>query len=144
MKVILADRMPLHCKVLPEEGLALVAGEGNVTRSDIKGCLTLFKGQPVDRYGKLINLIDAQSVLSPVDLETIAYCLRRYCAKPFPGSIALSVHNSYNLDMAILLKQRVPPGKSRVFPDTGSAFRWLQQRRCRRGHEDGFLKSDSA
>jgi hypothetical protein len=66
-------------------------------------------------------------VLSPGDIETIAHCLRRYCAKPFPGPIALSVHNSYNLDMAILLKQRVPPGKFRVFPDTGSAFRWLQQ-----------------
>jgi hypothetical protein len=65
-------------------------------------------------------------VLSPVDIETIAYCLRRYCAKPLPGPIALSVHNSYNLDMAILLKQRVQPGKFRVFPDTGSAFRWLQ------------------
>jgi hypothetical protein len=37
------------------------------------------------------------------------------------------VHNSYNLDMAILLKLRVSPGKFRVFPDTGSAFRWLQQ-----------------
>ena len=119
--------MPLHCTVLPDEGLALVAGEGNVTRSDIKGCLTLFKGQPVDRYGKLINLIHAQLVLSPVDIETVAYCLRRYCAKPFPGPIALSVHNSYNLDMAILLKQRVSPGKFRVFPDTGTAFRWLQQ-----------------
>jgi hypothetical protein len=57
--------MPLHCTVLPDEGLALVAGEGNVTRSDIKGCLSLFKGQPVDRYGKLINLIHAQLVLGP-------------------------------------------------------------------------------
>jgi hypothetical protein len=119
--------MPLHYTVLPDEGLALVAGEGNVTRSDIKGCLTLFKGKPVDRYGKLINLIHAQLVLSPVDIETVAYCLRRYCTKPFPGPIALSVYNSYNLDMAILLKQRVPPGRFRVFPDTGSAFRWLQQ-----------------
>jgi hypothetical protein len=87
----------------------------------------LFKGHPVDRYGKLINLVHAQLVLGPVDIETIAHCLRRYCAKPFPGPIALSVHNSYNLDMAILLKQRVPPEKFRVFPDTGSAFRWLQQ-----------------
>jgi hypothetical protein len=125
--VILGDRMPLHCTVFPDQGLALVAGDGNVTRQDIKGCLTLFKGQPVDRYGKLINLVDAQLVLSPVDLETIAYCLRRYCAKAFPGPIALSVHDSYNLDMAILLKQRVQPGKFRIFPDTGSALRWLQQ-----------------
>jgi hypothetical protein len=70
--------MPLHCTVLPDEGLVLVAGEGDVTRSDIKGCLSLFKGQPVDRYGKLINLIHAQLVLSPVDIETIAHCLRRY------------------------------------------------------------------
>ena len=60
--------MPLHCTVLPDEGLALVADEGNVTRSDIKGCLSLFKGQPVDRYGKLINLIHAQLVLGPVDI----------------------------------------------------------------------------
>jgi hypothetical protein len=119
--------MPLHCTVLPDEGLALVAGEGNVTRSHIKGCLSLFKGQPVDRYGKLINLIHAQLVLGHDDIETIAHCLRRYCAKPFPVPIALSVRNSYNLDMAILLKQRVPDGKFRIFPETGSAFRWLQQ-----------------
>ena len=119
--------MPLHCTVLPDQGLALVAGMGNVTRSDIKGCLSLFKGNAVDRYGKLINLVHAQMVLSPIDIETIAHCLRRYCAKPFPGPIALSVHNSYNLDMGILLKQRVVSERFRVFPDTGSAFRWLQQ-----------------
>ena len=119
--------MPLHCTVFPDQGLALIAGEGNVTRSDIKGCLSLFKGQPVDRYGKLFDLVHARLVLSPVDIETIAYCLRRYCAKGFPGPIALTVHNSYNLDMAILLKQRVAPEKFRVFPDTGSAVRWLQQ-----------------
>ena len=137
--------MPLHCTVLPDEGLALVAGEGNVTRSDIKGCLTLFKGQPVDRYGKLINLVHAQLVLGPVDIETIAYCLRRYCAKPFPGPIALSVHNSYNLDMAILLKQRVPPGKFRIFPDTGIRIPMVAaDRRARRGHENGFLNHCSA
>lgn len=125
--------MPLHCTVLPDQGVALVAGEGNVTRSDIKGCLSLFKGQPVDRYGKLIHLIRAQLVLSPMDIETIAYCLRRYCAKALPGPIALSVHNAYNLDMAILLKQRVLPGKFRVFPDAGSAFRWLQHTGVRGG-----------
>jgi hypothetical protein len=119
--------MPLHCTVFPEQGLALLVGEENVTRADIKRCLSLFKGQPVDRYGKLIDLVNARLILSPVDVETIAYCLRRYCVKAFPGPIALSVHDSYNLDMAILLKQRVPPGKFRIFPDTGSAFRWLQE-----------------
>src|SRR6185503_5846663 len=108
--------MPLHSTVLPDQGLALVAGEGKVTRSDIKGCLSLFKGQAVDRYGKLVNLTRAELVLSPIDIETIAYCLRRYCAKALPGPIALSVYNAYNLDMAVLLKQGVVSAKFRIFP----------------------------
>jgi hypothetical protein len=137
--------MPLHCTVLPDEGLALVAGEGNVTRSDIKGCLSLFKGQPVDRYGKLINLIHAQLVLDPVDIETIAHCLRRYCAKPFPGPIALSVHNSYNLDMAILLKQRVSPGKVSCLSRHRVGIPMVAaDRRGWQGYEDGFLDHCSA
>ena len=117
--------MPLHCAVYPEQSLALIAGEGSVTRRDIKACLSLFKGQPADRYGKLVNLIHAQLALTQDDVDTIGQNLRRYCSKPLPGPIALTVHNSFNLDMAMLLKQRVPERRFRVFSDTGSAFRWL-------------------
>src|SRR5215471_10967682 len=119
--------MPLYSAVFPDQALALVAGDGGVTRRDIKGCLTSFKGKPVDQYGKLINLIHGQLVMDPDDIETIGRCLRRYCDKPFPGPIALAVYNSYNLDMAMLLKRRVPQAKFRVFAETGSAYRWLKQ-----------------
>jgi hypothetical protein len=73
--------VPLHCTVLPDEGLALVAGEGNVTRSDIKGCFTLFKGQPIDRYGKLINLIYATRPRKKRSHDRHAQpCSSRWCA----------------------------------------------------------------
>ena len=119
--------MPLHCAVYPEQALVLVAGEGRVTRCDIKGCLSLFKGQPFDRYGKLFNLLRAHLALGPDDVDTIGQNLRRYCSKPLPGPIALAVKSSLNLDMAVLVKQRVPGGKFRVFSDQGSAYRWLRQ-----------------
>ena len=119
--------MPLHSAVFPEHELALIAGEGSITRFDIKRCLSSFKGHRVDRYGKLINLLHAQLVLTNDDIDSVGQNLRRYCGKGVPGPVALAVYNSFNLDMAVLLKQRVPQAKFRVFAETGSAFRWLRQ-----------------
>lgn len=118
--------MPLHWRRDQHPDLVMIEGTGEVTRHDIKECLSAFKGQAVDRHGKVINLLFARLVLTPDEIETIGHNLGRYCTKPSPGAIALVVHDSLNLDMAILLKQRVQARKFRVFADESLAIRWLE------------------
>jgi hypothetical protein len=59
------------------------------------------------------------------DLETVALHLMQYGMDDRPGPVAMVVGSALNLDMAVLLKQRVGDRPFRIFTSVGAARSWL-------------------
>lgn len=117
--------MPLQWSNLPASQLCVVSGRGTVTRGDIEAYLAATIEQGVKAYAKLVDVTDCTMTLSPDDLERVAEALVSYGWGERAGPVAMIVHSALNLDMAVLLKQRVGDRPFRIFTDVGSARTWL-------------------
>lgn len=117
--------MPLYCSISTGPDVVIVRGVGKVTRSDIEQYLKETIGQGVKGYAKLILLGVSTLSLSPADLDAVAESLVDYGRGERPGPVAIVAGNALNLDMAILLKQRVGNRPFSIFVDAREAVRWI-------------------
>lgn len=122
--------MPLYCSISsapdhtgPE--VVVVRGVGKVTRSDIEQYLKETIGEGVKGHAKLILLGISTLSLSPDELDAVAASLVEYGRGERPGPVAIVAGNALNLDMAILLKQRVGNRPFSIFVDAREAVRWI-------------------
>lgn len=65
-------------------------------------------------------------VLDHDDLEGVARDLIQYGWGARPGPVAIIVHTALNLDMAVLVKQRVGDRPFRIFTSLPAARSWLE------------------
>jgi hypothetical protein len=63
--------------------------------------------------------------LTPHDLERVAGALVSYGYGERAGPVAMVVHSALNLDLAVLLKQRVGDRPFRILTEVGAARSWL-------------------
>jgi hypothetical protein len=109
-----------------ESKLVIVRGLGTVTKIDIDEYLAQTLRDDVKRYGKLILLGESTMVLSREELDTIADGLVRYAAGEMPGPVAFVPGNPLNLDMIVLLRQRVGERPFSIFIDARAAAQWIE------------------
>ena len=118
--------MPLYCSVVNDTRLVIVRGVGRVTRSDIAEYLAETLCDGVKGYGKLILLGDSTMVLTPDELDDVARSLVEYARGETPGPVAFVCGNPLNLDMIVLLKQRVGARPFSIFVDAREAAQWIE------------------
>lgn len=123
--------MPLYSSISFGPGLGgpevvVVRGVGKVTSSDIEQYLAETIGKGVKGHAKLILLGISTLSLTPDDLDAVASSLVDYGRGERPGPVAIVAGNALNLDMAILLKQRVGNRPFSVFVDAREALRWIR------------------
>lgn len=117
--------MPLHCTVLHDPDVVRVHGTGKVTRADIEQYLAATISEGFKDYAKLILLGDSKLALSPADLDRVADRLIDYGRGGKAGPVAIVPGNVLNLDMTVLLKQRVGTRPFSIFVNVPEAMRWL-------------------
>lgn len=122
--------MPLYCSISAGPGVngpevVEVRGVGKVTRSDIEQYLAETIAEGLKGHAKLILLGVSTLSLSPADLDAVAERLVDYGRGERPGPVAIVAGNALNLDMAVLLKQRVGNRPFSIFVDAREAVRWL-------------------
>jgi hypothetical protein len=118
--------MPLYCSIVNESRLVIVRGLGKVTRSDIAEYLAQTLREGVKGYGKLILMGDSAMVLTSEELDDVADSLVAYARGQKPGPVAFVAGNPINLDMIVLLKQRVGGRPFSIFIDAREAAQWLE------------------
>jgi hypothetical protein len=104
----------------------IVRGLGKVTRRDIAEYLAQTLRDGVKGYGKLILLGDSTMVLTPDELDDVARSLVEYARGETPGPVAFVAGNPLNLDMIVLLKQRVGARPFSIFVDAREAAQWIE------------------
>ena len=117
--------MPLNWSNLPQSRLCVVTGDGAVTRADIDAYLAGTIREGVKSYAKLVDIMTCTLALSADDLEHVADSLVQYGWGDRAGPVAMVVGTPLNLDMAVLLKQRVGERPFRIFTNQGAAREWL-------------------
>lgn len=117
--------MPLYCKISHDPDKVIARGVGRVTRSDIEDYLNTTILEGAKGHAKLILLGDSKLALSPEDLDLVADGLVAYGRGGAPGPVAIVAGNALNLDMVVLLKQRVGARPFSIFIDALQAARWL-------------------
>ena len=118
--------MPLHWSLLPDPQLCIVTGRGTVTRADIEAYLAATVREGAKAYAKLVDLSGCTLALDHDDLESVARGLVQYGRLERPGPVAIVVDTALNLDMAVLMKQRVRGRPFRIFTTLGAARDWLE------------------
>jgi hypothetical protein len=118
--------MPLQCYVLPKDKLLMVEGSASVTRSDIESCLESPIAQRVKNFGKLIDLRQCVLDLDRQGLDAIARAIISYADGQDVGPVAMVAASVFNIDMMVLLKQRIGPRPFRIFVNDDLALAWLQ------------------
>jgi hypothetical protein len=106
--------------------LVIVRGLGKVTRSDIAEYLAQTLRDRVKGYGKLILMGDSTMVQTSEELDDVANSLVAYARGEVPGPVAFVAGNPMNLDMIVLLKQRVGGRPFSIFIDAREAAQWLE------------------
>jgi hypothetical protein len=117
--------MPLSCSTFPASRLCIVSGESTVTRSDIDAYLARTIASGAKGYAKLVDITGCTLALDADDIEAVADRLMHYGMGERPGPVAMVVGSALNLDMAVLLKQRVGDRPFRIFTSVGAARSWL-------------------
>jgi hypothetical protein len=137
--------MPLYCKISHDPDKVIVRGVGPVTYSDIEQYLAATIREGAKGYAKLFLLGDSKVSLSPAELDAVAHRLIAYGRGEPPGPVAIVAGTQLNLDMAVLLKQRVGARPFSIFIDALQAARWLDkfaQPRVRRIAPEGWTSPD--
>jgi hypothetical protein len=73
-----------------------------------------------------VLLGDSKMVLTPDELDDVARSLVEYSRGEKPGPVAFVCGNPLNLDMIVLLKQRVGARPFSIFVDTREAAQWIE------------------
>ncbi len=129
--------MALRLSILRASELCIAIGEGTVTRHDIEEYLAHTIQEGAKGYAKLIDLTACVLALDSDDLELVADGLVQYGRDDQAGPVAIIVRTALNLDMAVLLKQRVGVRPFRIFTTTEAARFWLMGQN-ERAHTDVF------
>jgi hypothetical protein len=117
--------MPLRWMRSDEFGILTVVGQGDVNRSDIEDYLNATVREGTKSHAKLVDLIVGNLTLDRDDLQSVADTLVAYGAGGDAGPVAMVVQGALNIDMAVLLKQRVGARPFRVFTSPLEARSWL-------------------
>ncbi|TAJ87919.1 MAG: hypothetical protein EPO10_07735 [Reyranella sp.] len=117
--------MPLGWTRSDEFGILTVVGQGDVGRRDIEDYLNATVREGTKAHAKLVDVTASNLNLDRDDLESVARTLLEYGIGGGAGPVALVVHGALNIDMAVLLKQRVGPRPFRIFTDPLDARGWL-------------------
>lgn len=119
--------MALNWTVLTDQHLVVVNGHGQVTREDIDGYLAASIRSGTKAYAKLIEIGTTCALdLSADDLDHVVQRHADYARDGGVGPVAIVVHSPLNLDMAMLLKQRVGNRPYSIFVSTSDALAWLR------------------
>lgn len=117
--------MSLRLSILQDHQLCVVSGEGTVTRADIEAYVASTVREGVKHYAKLVDLTGCKLALDHDDLEAVSRGLVQYGWGERPGPVGIVVDTALNLDMAVLIKQRVGDRPFRIFTAVGAARAWL-------------------
>jgi len=117
--------MPLNWTNLPQSQLCIATGNGAVTRADIEGYLAGTMRQGAIGYAKLVDITACTLALSTDDLEQLAQQLIWNGRDQLAGPVAMIVATPLNLDMVVLLKQRIGDRPFRIFTSPIAARSWL-------------------
>ena len=118
--------MPIHWSLLPDSQLCIVTGSGTVTGADIASYVAGTIREGAKGYAKLVDMTDCSLALDHDDLEGVARDLIQYGWGERPGPVAIIVRTALNLDMAVLVKQRVGDRPFRIFTSLTAARSWLE------------------
>lgn len=117
--------MPLRWMRSDEFGILNVVGQGDVGRRDIEDYLNATVMEGTRSRAKLVDLTLCRLDLTRDDLESLARTLHDYGAGGGAGPVALVVKGALNIDMVVLLKQRVGARPFRIFTEPLAARGWL-------------------
>lgn len=117
--------MPLRWVRSDEFGILTVVGQGEIGRQDIEDYLRATVREGTKAHAKLVDLTVANLALDRDDLQWVADALVEYGRGGAAGPVAMVVLGALNIDMAVLLKQRVGARPFRVFTDPLQARGWL-------------------
>ena len=117
--------MPLLWMRSDEFGILTVVGQGDIGRQDIEDYLGATVREGTKPHAKLVDLTVGNLSLDRDDLESVARTLVEYGVGGEAGPVAMVVLGALNIDMAVLLKQRVGSRPFRVFTDPLEARGWL-------------------
>ena len=117
--------MPLCWLRSDEFGILTVVGQGDIGRQDIEDYLSATVREGTKAHAKLVDLTVGNLILDRDDLESVARTVVEYGAGGDAGPVAMVVLGALNIDMAVLLKQRVGSRPFRVFTDPLQARGWL-------------------
>lgn len=117
--------MPLGWTRSDEFGILTVVGQGDVGRRDIEDYLNATVREGTKAHAKLVDITASNLNLDRDDLESVARTLLEYGVGGGAGPVAMVVQGALNIDMAVLLKQRVGPRPFRIFTDPLDARGWL-------------------
>lgn len=117
--------MPLLWMRSDEFGILTVVGQGDIGRQDIEDYLNATVREGTKAHAKLVDLTVGNLSLDRDDLESVARTVVDYGVGGEAGPVAMVVLGALNIDMAVLLKQRVGSRPFRVFADPLEARGWL-------------------
>lgn len=117
--------MPLSWLRSDEFGILTVVGQGDIGRQDIEEYLDATVREGTKAHAKLVDLTVGNLILDRDDLESVARTVVEYGVGGEAGPVAMVVLGALNIDMAVLLKQRVGSRPFRVFTDSLAARGWL-------------------
>ena len=117
--------MPLLWMRSDEFGILTVVGQGDIGRQDIEDYLSATVREGTKAHAKLVDLTVGNLSLDRDDLESVARTVVEYGVGGDAGPVAMVVRGALNIDMAVLLKQRVGARPFRVFTDPLEARGWL-------------------
>lgn len=117
--------MPLRWMRSDEFGILTVVGQGDIGRQDIEDYLNATVREGTKAHAKLVDLTVGNLGLDRDDLESVARTVVEYGVGGEAGPVAMVVLGALNIDMAVLLKQRVGARPFRVFTDPLEARGWL-------------------
>ncbi|MFZ5779886.1 MAG: hypothetical protein ACOY4R_06720 [Pseudomonadota bacterium] len=100
-------------------------GIGKIGCSDLIDFFAALSARGARRHPMSFDLTLGELVLSRDDLSKVAGVLADAGRKGRRGPVAMIVRTERALDMAVLLKQRVPNDGFRIFTDSGAAEAWL-------------------
>jgi hypothetical protein len=118
--------MALFWSIFPEDEMVEVNGDGIITRADFENYLAAMSRDGIKSYAKLVEVAFTGTLaLDHDDVECAAQGLMKYGRDGEAGPVAIVVHSELNLDMAVLLKQRVGDRPFRIFTNLTEARAWL-------------------
>jgi len=113
--------VPVHWSLLPDSQLCIVTGQGAVHAFGHRSLRGRHHSRGRQGLCKLVDMTTCVLALDHDDLESVAHDLVEYGWGERAGPVAMIVDTAFNLDMAVLVKQRVGDSPFRIFTNLGAA-----------------------